>query len=209
MVAKKNCIICGKECTGIKCQVCFLLTLHKNNIGIKRPDMKIIMTGNKYSVGRIPWNKNLKGFIPWNKNLTKETDIRVKNTSDKLKGRIINPENVFKKGDLNVTKIPEVKNKIRIKAQQRLIKNGQLKFGKHEKYILDELEKLYEYKIIRQYPIKGYFLDGYIPELNLAIEVDEPRHNKDNVKQHDIIRQYDIETELNCKFLRIEDRFRW
>jgi very-short-patch-repair endonuclease len=35
----------------------------------------------------------------------------------------------------------------------------------------DELEKEYGYKIIRQYQVEGYFLDGYVKELKLAIEL--------------------------------------
>ena len=81
--------------------------------------------------------------------------------------------------------------------------------GKNEKAILDEIEELYNYKIIRQYKIKklGYFVDGYIPKLNLVIEIDEERHfNIDGkLKEKDIERQKEIEKELNCKFLRIKD----
>lgn len=77
------------------------------------------------------------------------------------------------------------------------------RIGKHETQILDELEKLFNYKIIRQYQVIGYFLDGYIKELNLAIEVDEiPKIN-----ERDIRREKEIKEELNCNVLRIEDRF--
>jgi len=59
-----------------------------------------------------------------------------------------------------------------------------------------------EYKIIHQKSVLGgkYYIDWYIPELNLAIEFDEPYHfynkNKDNQ------RQKEIEMELGCKFAR-------
>ncbi|HUS51673.1 MAG TPA: NUMOD3 domain-containing DNA-binding protein [Candidatus Paceibacterota bacterium] len=73
--------------------------------------------------------------------------------------------------------------------------------GHNEKRILDELEREIGHKIIRQYQVEGYFLDGYIKELNLAIEVDE----RPKIEQRDIERQGIIEDKLNCEFLRIND----
>ena len=70
-----------------------------------------------------------------------------------------------------------------------------------EKQLLDELQEEYGYEIIRQYQVEGYFIDGYIKELNLAIEIDEKPKNK----ERDIERQKIIENKLNCKFLRIKD----
>lgn len=92
------------------------------------------------------------------------------------------------------------------------------RIGKNEKIILDTMEEIYGYKVIRQYHIKslGYFVDGYIKELNLVIEVDERDHfdSKGKLEEKDIRRQKEIEKELNCKFLRIndsllEDKKRW
>ncbi len=71
--------------------------------------------------------------------------------------------------------------------------------GHNEKQILDNLEKEISFRILRQYKIKGFFIDGYIPELNIAIEIDERPKNKEK----DIERQKIIEDELNCNFLRI------
>jgi very-short-patch-repair endonuclease len=73
--------------------------------------------------------------------------------------------------------------------------------GHNEKQILDKLEQELNYKILRQYEVEGYFIDGYIEELNLAIEVDEKPKNK----ERDIERQKIIENKLNCKFMRIKD----
>jgi very-short-patch-repair endonuclease len=75
------------------------------------------------------------------------------------------------------------------------------RIGHNEKQILDKLEQELQYKILRQYKIEGYFVDGYIPELNLAIEVDEIPKDKEK----DIKRQKIIEEKLNCKFIRIKD----
>ena len=75
------------------------------------------------------------------------------------------------------------------------------RIGHNEKEILDKLEWELGYKIIRQYKVCGYFLDGYIMELKLAIEIDEiPK-----IREKDIERQKTIEEELNCKFIRIKD----
>jgi hypothetical protein len=74
--------------------------------------------------------------------------------------------------------------------------------GKYETQIINHFEDLLEYKFIRQHPVIGYFLDGYCPALNLAIEVDEPYHNRKKVK--DMIREQEIKQELHCQFLRIK-----
>ncbi len=77
------------------------------------------------------------------------------------------------------------------------------KKGKNEQQILDELEQEMNCKIIRQFKVSGYFLDGYISEKNLAIEIDE-RYHEDR-KGKDIEREKIIKEELNCEFLRIKD----
>ena len=76
--------------------------------------------------------------------------------------------------------------------------------GKHETKILDLIEKVHNIKILRQHKTCGYFLDGYCKELNLAIEVDEPFHNKPEQLKKDNYREKQIKNELNCQFLRIE-----
>jgi hypothetical protein len=75
--------------------------------------------------------------------------------------------------------------------------------GKQEKPIIDFLEKeCLGYPVIRQYFIGGYWLDGYCPTLNLAIEIDEFHCHKNKAK--DLLRENFIKEQLNCKFLRIE-----
>ena len=75
--------------------------------------------------------------------------------------------------------------------------------GHNEKQILDKLEIELNYKILRQYVVDRFFIDGYIPSLNLAIEIDEKYHKK--FIDNDIIRQKIIEDELGCEFIRIND----
>ena len=95
--------------------------------------------------------------------------------------------------------------KRRITTLNNIRKLGGPKIGIKEKQILNELEFSLNKRIIRQYEIIGYSIDGYIPELNLAIEVDERKHfNLDGSrKKKDIQRQKEIEKELNCIFVRI------
>lgn len=101
--------------------------------------------------------------------------------------------------------IPENREKRRVARQNQIIKNGGgPSFGKNEIKILNELEELFKYKIIRQHRILGYWIDGYIPELNLAIEIDErPKTN-----ERDVRRENEIRKRLGCEFLRIEDKFK-
>lgn len=74
--------------------------------------------------------------------------------------------------------------------------------GKNEKALLDYLEICFGEEIIRQYRIKRYSVDGYIPKYNLCIEIDEPEHLWE--KEKDKIREDYIRKTLNCNFLRIQ-----
>ena len=49
----------------------------------------------------------------------------------------------------------------------------------------------------------GYFLDYYVPELNLVVEWDESYHKKESEK--DIVRQSEIIKHLGCHFFRVSD----
>ncbi len=76
--------------------------------------------------------------------------------------------------------------------------------GKYETKILDYLEESINDKIIRQYPVCGYFLDGYSKLRNIAFEIDEPRHFTEEQMIKDKYRQREIEEELGCTFMRIK-----
>ncbi len=116
-------------------------------------------------------------------------------------------------GKNNTMKIKEKQRISRIKYIEKCLNNGEPitpTIGINETKILNELENLYKYKIVRQHHIKnlGYIVDGYIPELNLIIEVDEKKKfdNSRKLKEKHVIRQRNIE-EVGFKFLRVEDRF--
>jgi len=126
-----------------------------------------------------------------------------KKISKSLKGKFA--------GDNNPSKKPEVKKKIR-KSMIKYIKetrgNIYPNIGKNEKQILDELELSLGFKIYRQFEVEGYFIDGYIPKLKLAIEIDEKKfHGKNKTKRRDKTRQKEIKKALGCKFIRIKDNF--
>ena len=96
----------------------------------------------------------------------------------------------------------EDKKKMRIAAIKRIFKlGGGPNIGKNETQILDNLGRKINYKIIRQYSVCGYFVDGYVKELNLVIEIDE----RSKTNERDIRREKEIKEELNCRFLRIKD----
>ena len=76
--------------------------------------------------------------------------------------------------------------------------------GSLEKPILDNLEKCFNYPIERQYEVAGYFLDGFCSALNLAIEIDEKHHLRNDVNLKDQKREIIIKEKLHCNFLRIE-----
>lgn len=63
---------------------------------------------------------------------------------------------------------------------------------------------LRDVEIKSQHQVGCYLLDGYIPAINLAIEIDEPHHEREININNDIGRQAYIETELKCRFERIK-----
>ncbi len=70
-----------------------------------------------------------------------------------------------------------------------------------EEASLKTIEQLLGVKLIRQYKVLNYRLDGYDPDTNTAYEIDEPEHLYKHAK--DAERQQKIEAVLGCKFVRI------
>lgn len=65
-------------------------------------------------------------------------------------------------------------------------------------------------KIIVQYESCGYSIDGYIKELNLAIEFDEKHHfSNGKLSKYDIDRQAIYQKELSCIVFRIDEERQW
>jgi len=110
-----------------------------------------------------------------------------------------------KQAYINNPHLREVKRTLAIKRIEQAILDGRALFpvvGKQEKFALDIFEEFITFPIKRQFPVGGYFLDGYCSFLNLAFEIDEEYHKKRLLK--DIRRQEYIENKLGCKFIRIE-----
>ncbi|KAE9928413.1 DUF559 domain-containing protein [Escherichia coli] len=61
-------------------------------------------------------------------------------------------------------------------------------------------EQLVGVKLIRQYKVLEYRIDGYDPVNNIAVEIDEGHHKSQEAS--DAIRQRRIEEELGCSFFR-------
>ena len=73
--------------------------------------------------------------------------------------------------------------------------------GKDETRILNEVEAVLHCTLERQFPVAGYYIDGYSEELKLAVEVDESHHKYQ--QEEDAERQAIIEERLGCQFMRI------
>jgi len=155
------------------------MSMAKKGQKVSKETKKLISISKK---GSIPWNKGLFGVqVPWNKGkqgLYKTS----KETREKLR-------------------------KLKIRYVEHTKLNGMPLYptiGKDEKHILDTLEECFNYPILRQHKVAGYFLDGYCPALNLAIEVDEEYHINPKVKTKDIEKEQVITQKIRCSFLRID-----
>ncbi|MDD5792069.1 MAG: Bro-N domain-containing protein [Erysipelotrichaceae bacterium] len=82
--------------------------------------------------------------------------------------------------------------------------------SREEIEFFDKLEEMFETmnikKGIKQYDVLGkYKIDYYMPDFKLAIEYDENGHSGYTYEQHEG-RQKEIEKELCCKFVRLDNR---
>lgn len=123
------------------------------------------------------------------------------------------PDN--KKTQLGKTKSEETKKKSRVSTLKYLSHlKGQLapRYNVNSIPIIEQYGKDHGYNFMHaenggEYFVRelGYFLDGYDPINNVAIEVDESHHfdREGNLKEKDQIRQQQIEELLGCTFVRI------
>ena len=70
-----------------------------------------------------------------------------------------------------------------------------------EEASLKTIEQLIGVKLIRQFRVLSYRIDGYDADANVAYEIDEPEHKGREAK--DAARQQEIEAAIGCKFVRI------
>lgn len=170
-----------------------------------------------FKKGQIPWNKGLPGLIGdknhfWGKKHTEETKNKISkaNKGKKRSEEVKKKFSIIRKGLNTWTKGRKASEETKQKMRESRIKyiasvygNVYPGIGKNEKEILDKLEQELGYRIIRQFEVGGYYVDGYIPEINLVIEVDEKYH--DNQKEKDLKREEFIRAKLGCRFIRIKD----
>ncbi len=185
-----------------------------------------------FKKGMIAWNKGTKGIMKSNETSFKKGEHRSVKTefkkaikrgplSEETKRKIsianIGKKTTFAQRKKNseahkgIKRLPfteETKKRMRISTIKRIERQ---KFndlplypsiGKYEKTIIDNLERIFGYKIIRQKRVAEYFIDGYCPMLNLAIEIDESYHK--NKIEKDLQREQNIINEMDCSFLRLE-----
>lgn len=73
-----------------------------------------------------------------------------------------------------------------------------------EKAALATIEQVLQIKLIKQYRVGKYRIDGYDAQNNIAYEIDECHHKNPKNKRLDMERQAFIEKKLGCKFIRIK-----
>lgn len=177
----------------------------------KANKIKLLGNTNGFKKGNVPWMSQHKGKTYTEIFGKEKADLinnkrRIASTGKK---HTIKNKNKMSKIKLKQYQNPtwneqERKSKLRINRQKQILQNGGgPNIGRNEKQILDQCEKTLGKKIKRQYPVEGYFLDGYCKEENIAFEVDEKYHNKQAKKDNE--RQQIIENKLNCNFVRIQD----
>ena len=147
-------------------------------------------------------SKKLKGKPSKLKNTIRSLDVRQKISKTLLghKGALLGKHHSI-----------ETKQKIResnIKYIELHRLNGETlcpRIGKNETLILDSIEKEGDNKVFRQWPVVGYFLDGYDPINNIAYEVNEKYHTNPEQMAKDEQRQLNIIQHLGCEWVDIED----
>lgn len=87
--------------------------------------------------------------------------------------------------------------------ENRFMGHTRVPYGLKEDIALSVIEQLLGVKLIRQYNVGGYRIDGYDKKNNIAYEVDEGQHRIKSHIKSDKIRQKYIESEIGCKFVRI------
>lgn len=179
---------------------------YKNKIGRKK--------------GCIPWNKNKNhpaykqyiNIITFNNKTNLKRNKKISDTHKLLhKNKVLNNKgkNNPMYGRIGILNpkygIPlsledkKKKRLARIKYIKKVCNNVRPNIGRQETQILNNMEQFFNYKIARQHFVEGYFVDGYIPELHLVLEVDERPKNR----PRDIERENIIKNKLNCEFIRI------
>lgn len=202
------------------------------NKGRKRPDSSKRLSENHpmrdSTLSKKIWEtRRINGYITWNKGLSKTSDNRVKSYSEKRNKNLDiiskkiseTKKKKYKSGEI----VPYWKNKnrkidesfiekMRISSLNRILKQGKnISFNPKSIKFFEKLNNEYKLKGlfgINEFKCIGYSLDFYSKKYNIVIEWDEEFHYKnDLLRNKDIIRQEKIINYLNCKFIRIREKF--
>jgi hypothetical protein len=121
----------------------------------------------------------------------------------------------YKRNQLGISHTEDTKKKMRLSALNYINSlKGQVipRYNKSSIVLIEEYGRMHGYNFMHaenggEYFIRelGYFLDGYDPIKNVAIEVDEKRHFiNGELCAKDIERQKQIENLLECTFIRLK-----
>ncbi|BDI29354.1 hypothetical protein CCAX7_14050 [Capsulimonas corticalis] len=80
----------------------------------------------------------------------------------------------------------------------------ELKFGEMLSALLQDITL-----VQRQFPVAGFLVDFYLPEMNIVVEFDEGHHEKINHSLKDRKLQRAIETMLDATFIRVTHGAEW
>ncbi len=172
------------------------LTEHLNNDEFTIDlNIEYFIVKTNYGYERYISDKMAEKYHAWGKNKGLNNNFECGNYND--------IENFIElKSDKNV--IEEIKKECDSKLSEMRDNCKNMIRKRYEHAGLTMYEKLKGVKLIRQYPVdvagNKYFIDGYDPVNNVAVEIDES-HHKRQVKS-DAIRQKRIEDYLGCKFFR-------
>ena len=192
----------GKHCCSSSSNKCIALR-QKNSNGLKKNyrECRRIKSGDFPLEVRLKMGASNRGKTKFNcdhilkKSITQKINFENGKWFGSMLGKKHLPETKEKIRNWIINYIEETNNGKRIAPVK----------GKYENEFLDELQRLCNYTINRQFRTHGYFIDGYIHELHLAIELDESFHINEINRTRDIEREQYLCEKLNCRFFRVNE----
>ncbi len=109
--------------------------------------------------------------------------------------------------NVDIEKLKTIRDIFAYQSEQRKVQVVKVKAKAEkvrEKAALDTIEQLLGVKLIREFQVGGFRIDGYDADNKVAYEIDEEQHRGTKHSQHDVLRQKFIEEQLCCTFKRIK-----
>ena len=150
-------------------------------------------------------NANIKNGLYWTKEKIVEAyknlpNIRKSELRYYRRKKLISDTNTIRKYFGSLDNLAKISNKLFLKP----IYNFGFSIGQNETKILNIIEKQNNIKLLRQYQVGKYFIDGYDTKNNIAYEIDEDYHKNNYL--NDIRREEKIKEITNCKIVRLNER---